>query len=678
MLRSLKFSVVLPAFLLLAAMAVTCSQVYADVPPPGATAGAEEARFRQQYRDEVRERRMLAEEEPEPEVETAEADLLGESFLIEKQQKPDALFESLVGVPLLNKLEREKKAAAERLDFERAIVFRDKLQELKKLPEYQQIAAVQDQMRQASGTENYEQAIEHRQELFRLQKELETPKPEPKFALRAVRIAGNESIPIHELTPFTEKIINHDVTLTEVQNVARDIKNYYRERGYVAAYAYVPEQNVDGGTVEIRVIEGRLGTIEITGNKWYSTELIKRHIKLEPGEIVQYDTLRRGILDIDRHRDLDAKAVLRPGTQPMTTDVQVQVQDRRPFHLTADFNNYGTRLTGEERWGFTAQHSNLFGMFDELTARFQAGDGSLSTGMDYNLPLFAENYLNGPRLGFAFSRGDVDLLGDFKALNFEGESTTYSPYLKYPVIANDNFRADLRLSYDHKFVENRALDVPTSQDDIRLASSAVVFEQNDKWGRTFWPNSLHFGLPYFGGTHKNDEALTRAHTGAPFTIYRTTFDRYQYLPYNSLLVLHGSLQLADDKLPPSEQFQLGGINSVRGYPQGEFLGDHGWTFSAELHVPAFFVDPRFKLPNEKRPLREDLRLLVFYDYGAADLKGPLPGELDEKDLASVGVGLRIRLYDRFNAKVEYGVPVSDKASDGRGGVWYYGISFDLL
>ncbi|MGH7197788.1 MAG: ShlB/FhaC/HecB family hemolysin secretion/activation protein, partial [Candidatus Omnitrophota bacterium] len=393
--------------------------------------------------------------------------------------------------------------------------------------------------------------------------------------------------------------------------------------------------------------------------------------------IVQYDALRKGLLDIDRHRDMDAKAVLRPGTQPMTTDVQVQIEDRRPFHLTVDFNNYGTRLTGEERVGFTIQHDNLFGMMDELTTRIQAGNGAFSTGMDYNIPVSGD-YINGPRLGFAFSRGDVDLSGDFKALNVEGESTTYSPYFKYPALVRDNFRTDLRVGYDHKVVENRALDVETSQDDIRLAYAGVTFEENDKWGKTFWPNAIHFGLPWFGATDKNDEGLTRAHSGAPFTIYRSSIDRYQYLPYNSLLILHGSMQMASDKLPPSEQFQLGGVNSVRGYPQGEFLGDHGWTFSSELLVPAFFVDPRFKLTNEKRPLREDLRLLAFYDYGSADLKGTLPGEVSKKDLNSVGVGLRLRIYDRFNARVEYAIPISDKASDGRGGVWYYGISFDLL
>ncbi|MGH7197466.1 MAG: UvrB/UvrC motif-containing protein, partial [Candidatus Omnitrophota bacterium] len=143
--RIARLSVIPAAFVFFAVIISSeVSWVHADVPPPGATAGAEEARFRAQYREEQKEKRLMAEEEPLPEVETPEGDLIGDSFLIEKKEKPDALFEDLIGIPLLNKLERDKKASADRLDFERAIIFRDKLSELKKLPEYEQIAAVQD------------------------------------------------------------------------------------------------------------------------------------------------------------------------------------------------------------------------------------------------------------------------------------------------------------------------------------------------------------------------------------------------------------------------------------------------------------------------------------------------------------------------------------------------------
>lgn len=653
--------------------------------PAAATAGAEETRFKEEARA-VQAAQKTFEEEPKEEkplVEQETSEDLGPAFIIDEKKKEDPTFEGLVGLPLLNRLENQKKAASKKLDFEKAALFRDKIKTLKQNEEYRQLAEVQDQMNKAADSDDFEHAVELREELFRLQKKIETPKPEPKFRVQSIRIVGNTMLPVEQLVQFTEPLINQDVTLSDVQKSARDIKNYYRSQGYVAAFAYVPEQSVKDGVVELRIIEGAIGNIEIAGNQYYSTELIKRHIKLKPGEIVQYDALRRSILNIDKHRDLDAKAILRPGLQPMTTDVLVKVEDRRPFHLSVDTNNYGTRLTGKERWGATLSHSNLLGAMDEAIFRFSAGDGSYSVGGDYSYPVIWDT----TRLGFAFSRGDVDLVGDFKALNVEGISTTYSPYIKHRFFDRDrpygpieSFTGDLKLSYDHKTVENRALDVETGQDDIRLISTALVFEESDRYGKTFFPQSLHFASPDFGGTHKNDEALTRAHTGAPFTIYRGSVDRYQYLPYNSMLVLHSAWQLADDKLPPSEQFQLGGINSVRGYPQGEFLGDYGATFSAELLVPAFFVDKNWRLPNSKSTLRDDTRFLVFFDYGMANLKGTLPGELESKDLSSIGVGLRMKVYDKAYVRLEYGYPMQEKPSDSQSGngTFYYGFSMDLL
>jgi len=131
-------------------------------------------------------------------------------------------------------------------------------------------------------------------------------------------------------------------------------------------------------------------------------------------------------------------------------------------------------------------------------------------------------------------------------------------------------------------------------------------------------------------------------------------------------------------LPSSEQFQIGGFNTVRGYPQGEFLGDYGALLRTELSFPIYGMPKDWRLPYQKKSLYDVTRLVGFYDVGTAHLRGALPGEASEKDIAGAGVGIRMRLFDRLNAQVGWGVPLTEQPSDGSENALYVGLSMDVV
>ncbi len=54
---------------------------------------------------------------------------------------------------------------------------------------------------------------------------------------------------------------------------------------------------------------------------------------------------------------------------------------------------------------------------------------------------------------------------------------------------------------------------------------------------------------------------------------------------DTLLLVRGDIQLADGSLLPSEQFGLGGQETVRGYRQDALLTDNGTLLSTELRIP---------------------------------------------------------------------------------------------
>jgi len=137
------------------------------------------------------------------------------------------------------------------------------------------------------------------------------------------------------------------------------------------------------------------------------------------------------------------------------------------------------------------------------------------------------------------------------------------------------------------------------------------------------------------------------------------------------VLMQSQFQIADRTLPSSEQFQLGGSNSVRGYPEGDYLSDIGFSFSFDWVLPMPFLPKEYKLPYSDTPLRDQIHPVLFMDVGAGRLMKTLPGERKSKVLMGIGGGFRINLYDSVSVKVEWAGHVADQPTPGTGPSTFY-------
>jgi len=367
---------------------------------------------------------------------------------------------------------------------------------------------------------------------------------------------------------------------------------------------------------------------------------------------------------------------LKPGVDSGTTDINVIVNDEFPLHFTPTVNNLGTKNTGYERYGFGLAHNNLLGRMDQLSVRYQMGDGAWAVGTDYNIPI--NSY--GTRAGVSYARAEVDLEGDFADLQVEGEADVYSAYLLHPLFRRDWLEAHALLGFESKSIENRQLGITTGDDELRMLKVGFNLEETDRYGKTFFPNLFNVGFDsILGASDKVDAGATRTGTGGQFFSYRGSAIRYQRLPWDVLLNLRGHVQISPDELPPSEQLRLGGAHSVRGYQEGEYLADYGGHATAELWIPTFFIPRDWRLPFSDKPIRKQIQMIGFFDYGGGKLHTPLAGEDKSRYFAGAGAGLRIHLFDRLYARVEWGSHVgASTPNDNRDSEFYFGVSMDAL
>lgn len=491
------------------------------------------------------------------------------------------------------------------------------------------------------------------------------------FELKEIVFNGNETISTEELQGVVRGWTGKKVSFDDLKKIVSQLKTYYRDKRFVAAYIYLPPQKIKNGTLEVRVVEGRLGNIKIEDNKWFSEKTIRHYLSLKQGEVIRFQDLNASLTDLNKNPDMKARAVLAPGEEPKTTDIVFKIKDKFPIHLNSEVNNLGTDSTGNTRYGVGITDNNVTGNMDQISGRFQIGSGAWAVGSRYTVPV-------GPyktQVGFSYSRSAVHLGRDFKDLNIRGNASTYGLDIVQPVWRNDFIQSALNLGFDIKSVENKILGIKGGKDELRILNTGINLEENDRFGKTYFPHTFHFGFSDFlGASDVNETAATRANTGGQFFIYRNSLIRYNRLPFGMTHTLRTELQLTPDRLSPSEQFRLGGAFSVRGYSEGDYLSDYGGYVTNEIYVPSYIFPAEWVLPYSGEQLRQVFQLVGFFDFGAGSLRKPLQGENNNKTLAGAGGGLRVHLYDRIFARLQWAGRIGDRAVDGRNGAFYYGIS----
>ena len=482
---------------------------------------------------------------------------------------------------------------------------------------------------------------------------------EEKILVKKITVTGVTLIPEKEINEIILRFENKQTTLRQMQEAADLITDAYRKKGYLTSRAYLPPQKIQEGMLEIRVVEGITGDIDIKGNRYFKSSLYRDKIVLKKGELFNYENLRKGLSIINQLPDRNAKAVLTPSKEPGSTDVVLEVKDRLPIHIGFDWDNYGSPYIDKQRLRITLTDNNLVGMDDVLTLQYQ-----LSQGEKYKLLLLRYLYpLNeNLKLGFFAADSKIDLR---RNLNARGKSRLYSMYLTQSLINRENVGLNLNLGFDYKDIFNFQNDAEASRDRMRVIKTSLDLDLTDTMGRTIIDNEVSYGIAgIMGGLKKRDPRSSRSGAGGEFCKDTLGLLRLQKMPFNSVLLWKNQFQFTGNILTAAEQFQTGGIINVRAYPPAEVVGDRGYSMTWELSMPPYFLPKDIGVPFSRAKFYDALRLVIFYDWANTYLKRPTATEEKNKTLRGVGCGLRFNLPEDFSLRLEVAWPLDNMPSDG--------------
>lgn len=584
----------------------------------------------------------------------------------------------------------------------------------------------------------------------------------PRFAVEHYVVSGNTVLAPKIMSQVLTNIdgaFGTNVSFDGVRTAVEQLQKAYRERGYVTVAVGLPQQKLRNATVKVKVTEGRLAAINVTGNRYFSSNNVMRALpSLHPNMLLNGPIFQAELNRANANRDRQIYPVIGPGPEPGTSALSLKVKDQLPLHGKLEFNNQNSPGTPDLRVNASVEEDNLWQQEHSLGVQYGFSPEQFKPGSwwfydqpavanysaFYRLPLGRQEPIEDiiaqnpdsfgyseatrrftlppstgrPELTFYGSRSTIDVgpttLSSSTLYNTNGNSlqqsvdhqdTTWNTdlggRLSLPLKSSSDFQSTFSAGADFKIYKlnsaqtnlftlttaelNNNNNPPTivtnvSQDISPVPYTVKKVEYLPLMARydARWKDPLGtatFGLGLSANAWYSSHVTRTSHdtNGIAHTIATSGREALQTITgskessgywvtltpsfshtftfrTNWLTSIRANGQWASEPLINNEQFGIGGVNSVRGYHEGEAFGDTGWHVSLEQGTPSHLVGMLNNTPLS-------VRGSWFMDYGAVYLLDPPTGLASAVQLWGTGFGLTASLGSHWQSRFLISMPL---------------------
>lgn len=494
----------------------------------------------------------------------------------------------------------------------------------------------------------------------------------PRFAIFEYQVEGNSVLPVAAVEKAVLPFMGEGRQLSDVEAARTALEKAYSLAGYLTVFVDLPEQRVDAGVVTLRVIEGRIERLRVTGSRYYDQGVIRSKVPaLAEGSVPDFNEVQRQLASATRD-ERRLQPVLKPGLEPGTVQAELKVDDKLPLSGSVELNNRHAADTKPVRLQASIRYDNLFQRdhgiaLTAITAPEDTSQSKVLVG-NYTLPLAGGDTL---LASLTVSDSQVEPLG---ATTVIGKGTTVGlRWLHGFALAESSHQVALGADYKNLKESLVSGDAGTGSADTLDTPLRYLPFQASYTGSWFGDRSLvslnttfTFAIKRLlqrqvdcpGNIGPVDQfACKRQGADGGFSYLRSDL-RYTGalggLPGQVALRLGG--QVATQPLVSAEQYAIGGAESVRGYLEAEGSGDHAVLGSAEWRGPNLFAGDA-DAASKASSFWNELSLLGFVDVARAYISQPLAGQAARVSLLGSGVGLRLRVRQSVNADVDLAWPL---------------------
>jgi len=457
------------------------------------------------------------------------------------------------------------------------------------------------------------------------------------------------------------------ITLGTIETVADKITQFYRDRGFILAKAYIPEQEIRNGIVTLTLLLGTLGEVKVSDNDMYNENIMSSVFDDMLTLPVTSDAVEENLYLINDFPGLAVLGLFEPGAQVGDTLLNLNVKAEKRFHANIRLDNHGTDDTGNQRLYGEVLINNLAGMADVLhLGALNAFSPSNTTyyQLRYSLNLFSPRWrlnMGATQNQFVLAQNQADFLG---TLELGGETKQTDVGVQYKLkrsrvenynfeLVRENIISDLQLGnipdpgglLDDEITNNKLI----FNYDILQESSQILHQGFVSVTSGEFLKGIDLG---------QDENFSVLHSD--YTLM--TFFKVPYFDSESRVIFRTSLQYTDSALSSISQYFLGGPTRARGYAVDQFSADNAAYAGIDwvLHFPSWLD---FNIVGTQR--LKDVAQPFFFADASYGVKKALKASNEDSTatLYDVGIGFRIFYQNQFQGNLQFAFPISNDFSD---------------
>jgi hemolysin activation/secretion protein len=465
-----------------------------------------------------------------------------------------------------------------------------------------------------------------------------------KVLIKHFNFVGNSVLSKEILSSLLQEFQDKELTFGQIDEAVNRVTDIYRQKGYFLARAYLPVQEINDHSLNIGVIEGYYGEIQLNNNSSVNTDVLQNYLDaIDTSKPISLDSVEKAVLLIN---DLDCSTItsarFSQGKEVGTSNFTVDTAEGSFIkgYLFAD--NYGSRYTGYNRMSAGGTFNSLFHHGEKISfGGTISNDSDLASGhFDYEMPIGGDGFI--PH--FSFFQTYYDLGKEYSSLDAHGKAYGASVGATYYllktrgsslVFTTDVKRQFLSDSIDTLFQESKKRST-TVNVGFGWSKEDMIFGVD---GKTMVSASWTGGKIDF---LNSADAIADAKGGeAQGKFNKINLDAFRLFnlvnSVNLNVYMRGQYVIGNKNLDGSEEMSIGGANGVRFFSPSEQNGDNGYVYGAEL----FYALP---ISTEMRSM-----VSLFADSGKTWQDVPLNGEI-KRSLHDVGIGCYLD-YKNFFGKV---------------------------
>ncbi|CRM16515.1 Hemolysin transporter protein ShlB precursor [Pseudomonas sp. 31 R 17] len=431
------------------------------------------------------------------------------------------------------------------------------------------------------------------------------------FPIKDIELKGADSLPASERERLLKPYVGQCLGVAQLNDLLKAITDYYLGKGRVTSRAYLPQQDLSTGHLQVLVVEGKLEALRSAEGSTVTERELAMAFPGKVGEALNLREIEQLVDQLNRLPSKQAQMELTPGKQVGGSDVVVKNTAQKPWRASLSRNNDGQKSTGEQQWGAGLEWDSPLGLGDQLILR--GGHDAISdhqktsknTMLYYNVPWGWWNF------SYTYSESDYRTFGvtdDFKYKQ-DGDNQNHQLRAERVIHRDDVSKTSVNVGLAHLRTNNYILDVRTAPSSNRLSELQLGVNHGRRIGTAFVNLDLGMqnGIGLLDAQSQDErDAFGRRQPNSRYRKYTATVSYLQPFSLWGESFSFSSLatgQRSEDPLFSPQRMSLGGSASVRGFKDQLLTGDSGGYWRNEVRWA--------------RPVTLDWMRPAFFEYGAS-------------------------------------------------------------